>query len=71
MAYYGQDTWRTTPKLTLTYGLRWELTFPETVVGAGNGGFTNLTTGFVQVAGVGGISSNGGEKMNYKNFSPA
>ncbi len=21
MAYYGQDTWRTTPKLTLTYGL--------------------------------------------------
>jgi hypothetical protein len=70
MAYFGQDTWRTTPKLTLTYGLRWELTFPETVVGAGNGGFTNLTTGFVQVAGVGGISSNGGEKMNYKNFSP-
>jgi hypothetical protein len=70
MAYYGQDIWRITPKLTLTYGLRWELTFPETVVGSGNGGFTNLSTGFVQVAGVGGIPSNGGEKMNYKNFSP-
>jgi hypothetical protein len=70
MAFYGQDTWRATPKLTLTYGLRWELTFPETVVGAGNGGFTNLSTGFVQVAGVGGIGSNGGESMNYKNFSP-
>ena len=70
MAFYGQDTWRVTPKFTLTYGLRWELTFPETVVGAGNGGFTNLSTGFVQVAGVGGIGSNGGESMNYKNFSP-
>lgn len=70
MAYYGQDTWRVTPKFTLTYGLRWELTFPETVVGAGNGGFTNLSTGFVQVAGINGIGSNGGEKMDYKNFSP-
>jgi hypothetical protein len=70
MAYYGQDTWRVTPALTLTYGLRWELTFPETVNAAGNGGFVNLSTGYVQVAGVGGIGTNGGEKMDYKNFSP-
>ena len=39
--FYGQDTWRATPKLTVNYGLRWEIYMPETVNGKGNGGFAN------------------------------
>src|SRR5205823_2520834 len=31
--FYGQDTFRATPKLTLNYGLRWEIYTPESVTG--------------------------------------
>ncbi|HEY6846712.1 MAG TPA: TonB-dependent receptor [Terracidiphilus sp.] len=64
LAFYAQDTWRVTPKLTLDYGVRWDIIFPETVNGAGNGGFTDLTAGIIRVAGVGGIPTNGGENID-------
>ena len=51
MFYYGQDTWRITPKLTLNYGLRWEVYFPEYVNGKDQGGFSNIVQGFDRVAG--------------------
>ncbi|MDX2153648.1 MAG: TonB-dependent receptor [Bryobacteraceae bacterium] len=68
--FYGQDTWRATRKLTLNYGLRWEMIFPEKVNEAGNGGQLDLRTGEIVVAGVGGNSLNMIQDMNWKNFAP-
>ena len=57
-SFYVQDTWRATPKLTLNYGLRYELYFPEAINTTGQGAVMNLNTGYLQVAGVGGVASN-------------
>ncbi|HZR65629.1 MAG TPA: TonB-dependent receptor [Terriglobales bacterium] len=72
--FYGQDTFRATPKLTINYGLRWEIYFPETVNAKGGGGFANIVdfngTGAVRVAGYGGIGSNGNIDNTYHAFAP-
>ena len=72
--FYGQDTWRANPKLTLSFGLRWEIYFPETVNAKGGGGFANITdlggTGAIRVAGYGGIGSNGNVKNDLHAFAP-
>jgi hypothetical protein len=59
-----------TPKLTVNYGLRWELIHPEYVNEPGNGGFLDLATGEIRVGGVGPIELNGNHEMNYKHFAP-
>jgi outer membrane receptor protein involved in Fe transport len=56
--FYAQDTWRATPKLTVNYGLRYEIYFPETINGPGNGALLDLNTGYLNVAGVGTVGSN-------------
>lgn len=66
-AFYGQDSWRITPKLTVNYGVRWDIVFPETANAPGNGGFTDLSTGQIRVAGIGGIGTNGNEKVDLTN----
>jgi hypothetical protein len=68
--FYGQDTWRISPKLTMNYGLRWEIYFPESVNGKGQGGFANLDQGVVRVAGFGGVGLNGDVANTYKAFAP-
>ncbi|HEV2396428.1 MAG TPA: TonB-dependent receptor [Candidatus Sulfotelmatobacter sp.] len=70
MFYYGQDTWRITPKLTLNYGLRWEVYFPEYVNGKDNGGFANIVQGVVRVAGENGIGLNGNINNDWHYFAP-
>ena len=66
--FYAEDRWRITPTFTLNYGARWDIVFPETVNRPGAGGFTNLNTGMIQVAGIGGIGTNGGANVDLSNF---
>jgi hypothetical protein len=69
--FYGQDTWRVTKNLTLNLGLRWELYFPETVNGPGNGALLNINDGYLHVAGIGGIPSDLGWNIDKKRmFDP-
>ena len=68
--FYGQDTWRITPRFTLNYGLRWELYFPQNVTGTNLGGFLNLNTGMIQTAGTGGLNLAGDVQKNWHNLAP-
>jgi Carboxypeptidase regulatory-like domain/TonB dependent receptor len=66
---YLQDTWRATSKLTLNYGIRADIINPQTVNAAGNGGWLDLSTGMIQVGGVGDVNLAGNIK-NKINWAP-
>lgn len=74
MFFYGQDTFRMTSKLTLNYGLRWEIYTPESVLAKGYGGFANIVdnggTGVIRVAGYGGYGLNGNVQNDLHAFAP-
>jgi Carboxypeptidase regulatory-like domain len=67
---YIEDSWRVTPKLTFNYGLRWELYFPETVNGKGQGGFPDLNTGQIRVAGYGPYDTAMNVSKSWKTLAP-
>ncbi len=68
--YYVQDTWRVNPKWTLNYGLRWEIYFPETVNNPGAGGWLDISTGLINVAGFGNVNDHGNVENSFNQFAP-
>jgi len=68
--FFGQDEWRITHKLSLTYGLRYENYLPQTGTKPGSGGTFDPNTGEVVVAGVGSTPSNMGIKPYNLGFAP-
>src|SRR5882672_1473254 len=67
---YAQDQFRMSSKLTITYGMRWEDYFPESVNAKGNGGFANLDQGVIRVNGFGPFGSNGNIRNYIGAFGP-
>jgi hypothetical protein len=68
--FYIQDNWRVNDKLTVNLGGRWEIYFPEWVNGKGNGGFYNIETDMVQVAGYGSFNNSLNIKNNWAFLAP-
>ena len=68
--FFVADKWQATPKLTLDFGLRYELYPPATPRKAG--GFVNYnpTNDTLVLAGMDGNPSNLGMATDYKNFAP-
>lgn len=68
--FFGQDTWKASPKLTLNYGLRWELIFPERVKNPADGSLLSLETGELLVGGVGDVDDKFNVEPTYTAFAP-
>ena len=68
--FYGQDTIHLTPKLTVNAGLRWEIYKPESAARTAGGGWVDLATGEMRVAGQNGVDLRGNTSTDYHHFSP-
>jgi len=68
--FFGQDTWRATKNLTINFGGRWEIYRPQTVTGAGKGGFVDIDTGEVLIAGSQGVGLDLNQRGAFTTFAP-
>ncbi|HET9317544.1 MAG TPA: TonB-dependent receptor, partial [Vicinamibacteria bacterium] len=66
---YAQDTWRYGAKWTFNYGIRLEDIMPQTMTAPGGGGYFDVATGQMRVAGVGDIGLDG-NIQNKINIAP-
>ena len=67
---YGQDTWRATPKLTLTLGLRWDYFTPVTPGRPGGIAVFDPSAGNILLGGLGKIPPSAGIKTPKDDFAP-
>ncbi len=68
--FFAQDAWRVTPKLTITYGLRYENYLPQVAAKPGSAGTFDPATGEALVAGFGDVPRNMGIKPYNLGFAP-
>ncbi len=76
MFFYGEDNWKVSSRLSVNFGLRWEIYLPQSVTSPGAGGWLELGSGATPfqdqflVAGQAGTNLQGGVKTTLKNFGP-
>jgi hypothetical protein len=66
---YARDRWQVTPKLTLSYGVRWEY-YPFATADHGGARVFDPTTGNVLIGGHGSVPVNDGVKVGHGLFLP-
>jgi hypothetical protein len=67
--FYAQDQWKITPKLTLNYGLRYEIYTPP-AARPGMGANLDLNSGDALISGLGGISNSANIMTDPNNIAP-
>ncbi len=71
---YARDQWQASHKLTINYGIRWELYPVPTTVGRGiqyNNLLSDLTNPTMELCGVGGNPGDCGIQVSHKLFAPS